>query len=90
MIVAATEPGEGGIREWLADEVLQRMMTLRDSADPVGAHEALFLLKAAGASRLVDVDAAGADNEVIDHKIVYRDWISCLPHSRPEVLNDLH
>jgi Luciferase-like monooxygenase len=60
IIVVAPEPGEGGIREWLADEVLQQMITLRDSADRVGAHEALFLLKAAGPSRLVsDIEALG-------------------------------
>jgi hypothetical protein len=37
----------------------------------------------------LDVDAAGGDNKITDHKIVYRAWISCLPCRRPEVLNDL-
>jgi alkanesulfonate monooxygenase SsuD/methylene tetrahydromethanopterin reductase-like flavin-dependent oxidoreductase (luciferase family) len=60
VIVIAPALGAGGVREWLADKVLERMVALRESADRVGAHEVLFLLPHAGASRLLtDIEALG-------------------------------
>ena len=61
-VVLAIAPaiGSGGIRDWLAEKLVLRMIELRESVDRVGAHEVMVVLPAAGPSRLVtDLEALG-------------------------------
>ncbi len=60
VMAVAPEWDAGGVRAWLADKVLERMVELRDRTDRIGAHEVMFLLPHAGSSRLVtDLEALG-------------------------------